>query len=220
MDLHQAMQDLKVHLLYDDYNLYFLPITFGGGSLHSTKKITSVEDLNGLKIRAPQGMMADLLTNEGAAVTVITGGEVYNALEKGVVEAAQFGPASTNYAMGWHEVTDYIIWPNPWYQVQINEVAINMDAWESLPDDLKAIVERATRDLSVDFDMDSAVLDYEAVQEMLDYGNEWVKLPDDELAKLRVSAVEVWDEWAEKSPETGEIIESQKDFLRLLGIIE
>ncbi len=207
--------------LYAKYNLYYTPlVAVRAGSLHSKKKISSLADFEGLKIRAPTGMMADLLTKAGASVVTVPGGEVYLALETGVVDAAQWGAPAEHWAMGWHEVTNYILYPMPYYQVSAVEVTINMDAWQSLPDDLKTIVESEIRVLSADFVEWATILDNETIEAMIEYGNEWVELPEEEAAKFRDLAVEVWDEWAEKSPAAGEIIASQKDYMRRIGILD
>lgn len=206
--------------LYAEYNLHFLPINYGPDSIHSKIRLSSVEDFEGIKIRSPQGMPADLFAKLGAAVTVVPGGEVYSSMEKGIIEAAEWGSPDLHHVMGWHEVTDYIIYPAFHQLTNGNEITVNMDAWQELPDDLKAIFTLAVEELNIRMDEYMSYRDYTAMKEMVEYGNEWVEMPAEELAKIQPLAVEVWDGWAAMSPAANEIIESQIAFMRLLKIIE
>ena len=81
----------------------------GGASSRSSSKkpITSMDDFKGVKFRSPQGMTAEILTKLGASIVVLPGGEVYSALDKGVVDAADWATISMNQRMGFHEVAKY-----------------------------------------------------------------------------------------------------------------
>jgi len=206
--------------LYAKYNLYFLPINYGPDSIHSKKKLVRGADFKGVKFRTPQGMPADLLAKLGASIVVVPGGEVYSSLQKGIIEAAEWGSPDLHYTVGWHEVTKYVIYPAFHQPTNGNEVTVNMDAWKKLPDDLKIIFTNAVVKLGHDMQQYMASRDYEAMSKMVAYGNEWVVMPENELAKIQQIAVTVWDQWAARSPACKEIIDSQKDFMRLLRVIK
>jgi TRAP-type mannitol/chloroaromatic compound transport system substrate-binding protein len=206
--------------LYAKHNLHFIPINYGPDSIHSKKRISSAGDFKGLKFRTPQGMAADLFAELGASIVVIPGGETYSALEKGIVEGAEWGSPDLHSIVGWHEVTEYIIYPAFHQPTNGNEVTVNMDAWKKLPDDLKAIFADAVAKLGRDMMQYMAVRDYIAMEKMVAYGNKWVEMSPEELVKIQKLALKVWDKWAAKSPAAQEIINSQRDFMKLLGIIK
>jgi len=208
--------------LYADYNLYYVApiVAVWAGGVNSKKKLSSFEDFEGLLIRAPHGMMADVLTKAGASVVTVPGGEVYLALERGLVEAAQWGTPSEHVAMGWHEITDYFLYPIPWYQVNAVELTVNMDAWNSLPEDLQAILTSESRLLGEHYMYWCGTADFEAIQLMIDSGIEFIPFPEEAVPQFEALAMEVWDEWAEQSPAAAEIIESQKAYLKRIGRIQ
>ena len=66
-----------------------------------------MDDFKGVKFRSPQGMTAEILTKLGASIVVLPGGEVFSALDKGVVDAADWATISMNERMGLHGVAKY-----------------------------------------------------------------------------------------------------------------
>ena len=107
-----------------------------------------MEDFKGVKFRSPQGMTAEILTKLGASIVVLPGGEVYSALDKGVVDAADWATVSMNQRMGFHEIAKF---PTKlFHSMPIQEFTVNMDAWKKLPDDLKALLSTAVREWTWD----------------------------------------------------------------------
>jgi TRAP-type mannitol/chloroaromatic compound transport system substrate-binding protein len=110
----------------------------------SRKPLKGVADLKGLKMRAA-ALAADSFAALGASIVTVPGGEIYQALERGVVDAAEYTWLTANFGLGMAEVTKYIVFPTfsgggnyDWFA--------NMDAWKKLPDDLKKIVEVAQQE--------------------------------------------------------------------------
>jgi len=130
---------------YAEQNLREIAIGVDPGvSMISTKPIRTVEDLNGLKVRAG-GAMASVLGGAGAAVTYISGGELYTSLATGVVEAAVYGGATTADTLSLQEVAKY--WTNPYLQGGSGtlDYLANLDSYNALSDDLKAILQIAAQ---------------------------------------------------------------------------
>src|SRR5687768_11311394 len=106
------------------------------------KEIKSVADFKGLKMRIP-GLAGKVYASLGVDVKLLPGGEIFPALERGVIDAAEFvGPyqdrrmglnkaAKFYHTTGWHETAT------------VSELLINKAAWDKLPKDLQAIVENA-----------------------------------------------------------------------------
>jgi TRAP-type mannitol/chloroaromatic compound transport system substrate-binding protein len=88
----------------------------------------------------------DIMNNLGASVSPLPGGEVYLALERGVIDAAEFSSPAINYPMGFDEITKYAIQPGV-HQPGIQcALFFNKDAYEKLPEDLKWIVDIAAKE--------------------------------------------------------------------------
>jgi TRAP-type mannitol/chloroaromatic compound transport system substrate-binding protein len=203
--------------LYEPYGLYPVGVVMAPvESLVSKKPIYKIEDFKGLKIRSPEGMEGDFFRKLGASIVVLPGGEVYSALDKGVVDAGDWSSPALNKASGLDQVAKYFFYPG-WHSLPQNDFTVKKTEWEKLPDDIKAILKTAVREWADDFILKSRIADIEAVAEMKKKGNVPIDLSDEEMAKIRKVAEETWDEWATKSPDCKKAIEMQKNFMRKLG---
>ena len=174
---------------YAKYNVYPVGVSWWGvESVVSKKPLTKMEDFKGVKFRSPQGMTAEILTKLGASIVVLPGGEVYSALDKGVVDAADWATLSMNQRMGFHEVAKY---PTKlFHSMPVQEFSVNMDAWKKLPDDLKALLSTATREWTWDQIQRIAVDDVRVAKELAAKGVVAATWPDAEQAKIRALARE------------------------------
>ena len=207
--------------LYAEWDLFFVgPQQCGPESIHFTERIDTVADMAGMLFRTPPGMSSDLFYALGAAVVILPGGEVYMALEKGLIEGAEFMPLSIMYDMGIHEVAPYFIVHSFHQPVMATELVVCMEAWEALDPDLQAIVEVANRAFSTNQQM-LALIEMEAARAaMIEFGNTELFWGEECVARATEVAVGVWEKWAPKSPAATAIIESKKVFMRELGLIE
>jgi TRAP-type mannitol/chloroaromatic compound transport system substrate-binding protein len=133
--------------VYGKFNLFALP----GGQLgqemglFSNKRATKMQDFKGMRLRTP-GWFMDIMNNLGASVSPLPGGEVYLALERGVIDAAEFSSPAINYPMGFDEITKYAIQPGV-HQPGIQcALFFNKDAYNKLPEDLKWIIDIAAKE--------------------------------------------------------------------------
>ena len=133
--------------LYGKFNLVALP----GGQcgqemgLFSNKRATKMEDFKGMRVRTP-GWYMDIMNSLGSSVSPLPGGEVYLALERGVIDAAEFSSPAINYPMGFDEITKYVIQPGV-HQPGIQcALFFNKDAYNKLPEDLKWIIDICARE--------------------------------------------------------------------------
>ena len=96
---------------YAAHNIHWIgPIQHDDNIIHSKVPIRSFEDYQGKKIRFPGGMIADIFRAAGVSTVLLPGGEVYPALEKGVIDGADFVGAAINYNLGFGEVAKYTYW--------------------------------------------------------------------------------------------------------------
>src|SRR4029079_11128591 len=123
--------------------LYYVNrIHHGPNIIHSKKPIRTIADFKDLKLRVPGGMIAEGFAALGAKTTLLPGGEVFSALEKGTVDAADYTGPAVNWDLGLQQVTQYI-WMGPvglesiYQPVDLMDIVINMNVWNKLSPKMK-----------------------------------------------------------------------------------
>ena len=130
--------------LYAPYNLIPFPGGNSGVQMGGwfNKKINTIEDFKGLKMRMP-GLGGKVLSKIGASPVLISGGELYTSLERGVIDATEWMGPFHDYKMGFHEIAKYYYFPG-WHETGTQlEFTVNKEKYESLPQDLQEIVRSA-----------------------------------------------------------------------------
>jgi TRAP-type mannitol/chloroaromatic compound transport system substrate-binding protein len=113
------------------------------------KEITSVDDLKGLKYRTV-GLSADLFKELGAAVTILPGPEIVPALERGVIDGAEFNNPSSDKLLGFADVAKVLMVQSYHQPIECLEFLINKKKYDAMPKDLQAIVKYAAMAQSAD----------------------------------------------------------------------
>ena len=137
----------------------------------------------------------------------------FTALDKGVVEAADNTVFATNQAQGLHEFAPYPLYPG-FHSLPMVVVSLNKDVWDSLPDDLKTILETSVDALAYEMVAELKTRDLEAVREARQNPDiEIIDLPAEERVAFRNIAKQEWENWAEKNEITQEFYESVVAYL-------
>lgn len=106
------------------------------------QRITSLDDLQGMKIRFA-GIGGKVIERLGASVTMIPGGEIYQALEKGAIDASEFSLPVVDQALGFNRIASFNYFPG-WHQpATASHLLVNLDVWRALPKSDQAMVEMA-----------------------------------------------------------------------------
>lgn len=201
---------------YAKHNIYYLRQNPCLGTVMSSKKqVTSVADIKGLKIRAV-GMIGQMLAEAGAAVITVPGPEIYGALEKGIIDAAVYGPLASQFEMGFQDVTKYIVMPP--FAIEADEMIINMDAWKALPDDLKKLLYLSAADHTVVIGDIYRIDSERALNACLKKGLKVSEIPKEEREKLTQIGWKVVEKHAAKDPTFAKALKIMKDYLELTGI--
>lgn len=198
--------------IYAKFNLFVLP---GGQTgqdmgLFSNKRATKMQDFKGLRIRTP-GWYMDIMNNFGAAVSPLPGGEVYLALERGIIDAAEFSAPAMNYPMGFDDVTKYAIQPGVHQPASQCGVFFNMDAWKKLPEDLKQIVYLSAKETQLWSLNWINNLNAEAMVKLKEKV-EIVHMDKETLIELRKATQTYLETLKEKYPDVKKILDSQDAF--------
>lgn len=207
--------------LYAQHDLFYVgPVVYGSDSMHFSKPWESLADFQGLKIRTPPGMSTDFLTALGASPVTLPPGEIYHALETGVIDAVDFLSLSTMYGLGIHEVAPYFMTRSIMEPTGISSFVVRMDLWQALPADLQAIVEAAVASWSREHLHRGELADLEAREAMLAAGLTEVFVPEEEKARVMEIAMDTWADWGARSPMAGRIEASMREFMQRLEVIE
>ena len=136
--------------LYDKYNVHLIGVVITGvEAFVSSKQLNGVDDLKGLKMRAPEGMVQKVFAAAGAAPVNLPGSEVYTSLEKGVIDAADYTLFSVNHKQGMHKIGKYPVFPG-FHSMPLQVVTINKEIWDGLPKNIQAMMETAVWRLSTE----------------------------------------------------------------------
>jgi len=210
-----------VRELYAEHDLFFVgPVGYGAEIMQFTYPVDDLDDFAGLLFRTPAGQTADLLTAMGAAVTILPGGEIFTALELGVIEGFEWCPIPINFPMGFHKLAPYFIHPGFHMTAGATEFVVHMDVWNALPADLQHLVVAAVREWSYRNYQRVRVDEVYYLDKMLADGNVRMDFPEEDIETIRRLALDVWERWAGRTPMSGAIIESKMEFMRAIGILE
>ena len=186
--------------------------------LHSKRKIETVDDLKGLKVRT-SGDGGEILARMGASPIFLPGGELYEAMQRGTIDAFEYAGLSTNWSMHFNEIADYVIIspvrapsdPHVWF--------VNKKSWEALPDDLKVLVQNVLTRWTQEQQNFESHNDLDAIQYFRDAGCEVYDLPKEVENALSKEAQAFYAEkTAKESPIFGEILESMNAYGHKAGL--
>jgi TRAP-type mannitol/chloroaromatic compound transport system substrate-binding protein len=178
------------------------------------KPITKVEDFAGVKYRTV-GISIDLFTGMGAAVNALPGGEIASAMDRGLLDAAEFNNASSDRLLGLADVSKVCMLQSYHQNAEQMEISFNKTKYDALPEKLKSIIANATEAASADMSwkaIDRYSQDYITLQTTDKV--KFYKTPDSVLQKQLDVYDEVAKKYVEKNPLFKEIVESQLAFAK------
>jgi TRAP-type mannitol/chloroaromatic compound transport system substrate-binding protein len=198
--------------LYGRYGL--VPFFCGNAGqvlgLHSNKMVTNIEDFKGMKV-VGAGWYMDILNQLGALVTPLPGPDVYEALEKGVVDACESRTPAADIPSGVHEITRYVIEPGVHQPSCQFDVVINKQRWDELPDDLKAIVEISAKETQLWANAWEQNLNIDAL-EIMSKTTQFVRMDDATIVDFAKATFKYLDEVAARNPDVKKVLDSQEEF--------
>src|SRR5665647_2454414 len=174
------------------------------------KPITKVDDFKGIKYRTV-GISIDMFTAMGVAVNALPGGEIVSAIDRGLLDAAEFNNASSDRLLGFADVSKICMLQSYHQNAEQLEITFNKTKYDALPEKMKAIIANATEAASADMSwkgIDRYSQDYIELQTKDKV--RFYKTP----AAILQEQLDIYDKVAAKkaseNPMFKEIIESQK----------
>lgn len=199
--------------LYERYNIH--PIYCGVTGPETAgwfrRRIDSLEDVQGLKIRFA-GLGGRVMERLGASVTMLPGGEIFQALEKGAIDATEFALPVVDQSLGFNRVAPYNYYPG-WHQpFTSSHLVVNLEVWRALAKSDQAMLElgctaAVTRNLA-----QAEATQGEVIAGFGGLGVSAEVLPEPLLRELNRVSDEILQEEASRDPDFAEILASQLAF--------
>ncbi len=178
------------------------------------KPVTKLEDMKGLKYRTV-GISIDIFTGMGLAVNALPGGEIVSAMDRGLLDAAEFNNASSDRILGFADVSKVCMLQSYHQNAEQFEIMFNKTKFDALPDKMKAIITNAV-------EAGSAEMSWKAIDR---YSQDYVELQTKDKVRFYKTPdavlkrqLELYDEVAKKkaaeNPLFAEILQSQLAFAK------
>jgi TRAP-type mannitol/chloroaromatic compound transport system substrate-binding protein len=183
--------------LYGDFGVINFPAGNTGTQMGGwfKREINSLADLPGLKMRIP-GLGGEVMARLGVNVQVIPGGEIYLALERGAVDAAEWVGPHDDEKLGLQDTAPYYYYPGWWEPGASLEVQVNRSAWDKLPAEYQAALRTACIEANLNMLSAYEAVNGAALQRLLDQGTQLRPYSGDILEAAQNAAFELYAETA------------------------
>jgi TRAP-type C4-dicarboxylate transport system substrate-binding protein len=188
----------------------------------STVPIRTVEDLKGLKLRSPEGMAAEVFRRAGAAPTSIPFPELYTALEKKVVDAADASSYTNNHSLGFNKIAKFPLYPGI-HSMAVIQFVINKGVWDDIGPNGQAALETWYYAMWPDLTRATDIEDRKLVAaDRAGEGTPGIEIIDwsaEERKKFRTLAQGAWEDLSKQSPLAKEAYDAHIAFMKTIGLL-
>lgn len=203
--------------LYERFNVIPFPAGNTGVQMAGwfNREINSVDDLKGLKMRIP-GMGGEVMQRAGATQITVPASEIFTSLQTGAIDAAEWVGPYNDLSLGLHKAARYYYYPG-WHETSpMLQCTVNLDAWNSLPEDIQEIVANVCQAINTDIMAEYTWGNAVALEQMKQDPNvEIRRLPDDVLELLQRLSREAMEELAANDEWGARILESYDAFQKI-----
>jgi len=207
--------------LLNPYGLEFIGVSTPGLEAFVSKvPLDGVADLEGLKVRNPEGLIANVFRAAGAAPVNLPASEVYTSLDKGVIDAADYSVFSVNQEVGMNDVATHPVYPG-FHSLPLVEVSMNKAKWDALPEDVQEMFRASIKEFQQTQVNALKERDLAAIEAAKASGDvtihDW---PAEERAKFRGIARGEWEKVASQSEMAQKVYDSLNAYLESKGLIQ
>ena len=202
-----------MHEFYAKYGMTSFPMGNTGAQMGGwyRKEIKSMADIKGLKMRIG-GFAGKVLEPMGAVPQNIPGGEIYTALEKGTIDAAEWVGPYDDQKLGFNKVAPFYHYPGWWEGGPQLDLYINQKAFDALSAENKAIVEAAAAYAHTDMQAKYDARNPMALKQLVGAGTKLKPFPNDVMASAFKTAQQLYSELSAKNPEWAKIYADYSKF--------
>ena len=201
--------------MYGQYNMNYFPLVTNPSEsgIRSVKPITSIADMQKMKIRLGGVMAGKAAQKLGINITTVAASELYESLQRGVIDGGEFSGPKADDSLKLQEVAKY--WCAPaWYQsAGVNGVMVNMDPWNKLPEEYQTAFETAAR-LCCGEQLSRYIYnDMTVTNKMIDEeGITVTHLNDEDWQKIRETCLQTYAEECEINPNFKMVYDSMQAY--------
>ena len=176
MSLYQEMYDQA------GYNVKVIPCAVIAPETSGwfAKEINSPDDLDGLKMRF-FGLGGKVMQKLGVATSLLPGGEIFPALEKGAIDATEFSMPAIDARLGFHKLVKFNYFPGWHQQATVFEMLINKDVWNGASEQHRAIIENACKASMADSFAEGEAIQHDALIDNVENNGVQIKQWDDAM---------------------------------------
>ena len=184
-----------------DYNI----ISFPGGNSGTQmggwfrKEIKVITDLKGIKMRIP-GIGGEVMARLGVVPQSLPGGDIYPALEKGTIDAAEWIGPYDDEKLGFYKIAPHYYYPGWWESNSQYTFYVNTKEWEKLPKEYQAAFEAAAYEANLDMVAEYDFKNPKALKSLIGKGVKLHAYSTDIMKAAQTAAYDLYDEEAAKNP--------------------
>lgn len=205
----KQLQDLYA----SKFNLIQFPAGNTGAQMGGwfRKEISKLSDLQGLKMRIP-GLGGQVMSKLGVTVQTLPGGEIFQALQTGAIDAAEWVGPYDDEKLGLNKVAQFYYYPGWWEPGSTLEVQINLNEWKKLPAEYQEVIKTAA------FEANTMMLarynsqNNEALQRLTQGGTQLRRYSDEIMQAAQTASFELYDGFAAKDADFKTIFDGWKQF--------
>lgn len=199
--------------IYADFGVVSFPAGNTGAQMGGwfKREIKSVSDLNGLKMRIP-GLGGEVMSRLGVNVQVLPGGEIFLALDRGAIDAAEWVGPYDDEKLGLNKAAQYYYYPGWWEPGSMLEVQVNRAAWDQLPKEYQEVLKTATYEANLNMLAQYDALNGEALKRLVEGGTQLVAYTPEILQAAQQAAFELYEEQASQNAAYKEVYDNWKSF--------
>jgi TRAP-type mannitol/chloroaromatic compound transport system substrate-binding protein len=175
------------------------------------KEIHTVADLKGVKMRIA-GLGGEVMARLGAVPQQIAGGDIYPALERGAIDAAEWNGPYDDEKLGIYKIAPHYYYPGWWESNSMYSLYVNTKEWEKLPKEYQAAIECASYEANIDMMAKYDFKNLDALERLVKNGVKLHAFTNDMMAAAQKAAYELYEEEAGKNPAWKKLYEPWKKF--------
>ena len=207
------------NVLYNQMGLHFVGWWAAGQeSMSSSRPLAGPADLKDWKFRSPPGLETEIFAELGASPIVMDFTEIFTALETGIIDGADASSLANNVGLGLYDIVKHATFPG-FHSMPMDHVTVNLEVWNSMPEDLQRIVEVATQKLALQTTLTFEVANREAAADLVAQGVTLYDWSPEDRAEFRAGAQRAWDGWADKTPEARALVDAHRAWMKKIGLL-
>lgn len=199
--------------VYSDFNIINFPAGNTGGQMAGwfKREVKSLADLKGLKMRIP-GLGGEVMSQMGVTVQNLPGGELFLALDRGAIDAAEWVGPYDDEKLGLNKVAPFYYYPGWWEPGPTVELLINKTAWEKLPSEYQNMIEVAAREINLSMLAHYDFVNQQSLATLVNQGTKLINFAPDILKEAEKIAFSIYQANGEKNSSFQEIYQSWLEF--------